>query len=398
MIYSDFQGKKLSLLGFGTMRLPLMQDGSGEVDEEEVGRMVRYAADRGINYYDTAYPYHNAKSEIIIGKALKQLPRDSYYLATKYPGHQISASYDPAETFEEQLRKCDVEYFDFYLLHNVYENSIGTYTDPKWGIVDYFMEQRKLGRIKHLGFSTHGLQDTLAAFLDRYGDVMEFCQIQLNYMDWTLQDAKAKYELLTKRGIPVWVMEPVRGGRLAELSEDAMEKLKGFRPGESTASWAFRWLQGLPNVRMILSGMSNMEQMEDNVHTFEERKPLTESENQALLEIAEGMKNSVPCTACRYCCADCPKKLDIPKLLSLYNEMRFSPSMNVGMTIDALAEDGRPAACIGCGRCAKICPQKINIPEAMEEFSGLLDKTPHWADLCRQREEAARKLRETQLS
>lgn len=398
MIYSDFQGKKLSLLGFGTMRLPLMRDGSGEVDEEEVSRMVRYAADHGINYYDTAYPYHNAKSEIIIGKALKQLPRDSYYLATKYPGHQISASYNPAETFEEQLRKCDVEYFDFYLLHNVYENSIGTYTDPKWGIADYFMEQKKIGRIKHLGFSTHGLQDTLTAFLDRYGDVMEFCQIQLNYMDWTLQDAKAKYELLAKRGIPVWVMEPVRGGRLADLSEDAKAKLKRFRPGESAASWAFRWLQGLPDVRMILSGMSSMEQMEDNVHTFEERKSLTEAENQALLEIAEGMKNSVPCTACRYCCADCPKKLDIPKLLSLYNEMRFSPSMNVGMTIDALAEDGRPTACIGCGRCAKICPQKINIPEAMKEFSGLLDRTPHWADLCRQREETARKLREAQLS
>lgn len=396
MIYSDFHGKKLSLLGFGTMRLPLLQDGSGEVDEEEVCRMVRYAAEHGVNYYDTAYPYHNAKSEIIIGKALKQLPRDSFYLATKYPGHQISASYNPAETFEEQLRKCDVEYFDFYLLHNIYENSIHTYTDPKWGIVDYFVEQKRLGRIKHLGFSTHGLQDTLAAFLDQYGDVMEFCQIQLNYLDWTLQDAKAKYELLTKRGIPVWVMEPVRGGRLADVGEDAKVRLEALRPGESVASWAFRWLQGLPNVKMILSGMSTMEQMEDNVRTFEERKALTEAENQALLEIAEGMKNSVPCTACRYCCADCPKKLDIPKLISLYNDMRFSPSMNVGMTIDALAEDGRPTACIGCGRCAKICPQKINIPEAMKKFSALLETTPHWADLCRQREEIARKLREEQ--
>ena len=396
MIFTDFQGKKLSLLGFGTMRLPMMQDGSGEVDVEEVSRMVRYAADHGINYYDTAYPYHNGMSEIVVGKVLKQLPRDSFYLATKYPGHQISASYNPAETFEEQLKKCGVEYFDFYLLHNIYENSIGTYTDPKWGIIDYFVEQKRLGRIKHLGFSTHGLQETLTAFLNQHGDVMEFCQIQLNYMDWTLQDAKAKYELLTKRGIPVWVMEPVRGGRLAELSEESKTKLNTLRPGESAASWAFRWLQGLPNVKMVLSGMSTMEQMEDNVHTFEERKELTEAENQALLDIAESMKNSVPCTACRYCCADCPKKLDIPKLLSLYNEMRFSPSMNVGMTIDALEEDGRPAACIGCGRCAKICPQKINVPDAMKEFSDLLDKTPHWADLCRQREEAARKLREAQ--
>ena len=394
MIYSDFKDKKLSLLGFGTMRLPLLPDESGEVNEEAVCEMVRYAADHGVNYYDTAYPYHNSKSEIIIGKALKQLPRESFYLATKYPGHQISANYNPAETFEEQLKKCDVEYFDFYLLHNVYENSIGTYTDPKWGIVDYFVEQKKLGRIKHLGFSTHGLQDTLVEFLDKYDEVMEFCQIQLNYLDWTLQDAKAKYELLTKREIPVWVMEPVRGGKLADLGEEANAKLTGYRPGESIASWAFRWLQGLPNVKMILSGMSNMGQMQDNVHTFEERKPLTEAENQTLLDIAEGMKSSVPCTACRYCCADCPKKLDIPKLLSLYNESRFSPSFNIGMTIDALEEEKRPMSCISCGRCAKICPQKINIPEAMKEFSGILEKIPHWEELCRQREEAARRLRD----
>lgn len=394
MIYNEFKDKKLSLLGFGTMRLPLLQDGSGEVDEELVGKMVRYAAEHGINYYDTAYPYHNAKSEIIIGKALKQLPRESYYLATKYPGHQISASYHPAETFEEQLKKCGVEYFDFYLLHNVYENSIGTYTDPKWGIVDYFVEQKKLGRIRHLGFSTHGLLDTLEAFLDRYGDVMEFCQIQLNYLDWTLQDAKAKYDLLTHRGIPVWVMEPVRGGKLADLNQESKDKLEELRPGATAVSWAFYWLQGLPNVRMILSGMSSMEQMVENIHTFEEQKPLTEKENKVLLDIAEGMKNSVPCTACRYCCGDCPKKLDIPKLLSLYNEMRFSPNMNVGMTIDSLEESSRPMACISCGRCAEICPQKINIPKAMKEFSGMLDKVPHWEELCRQREEAARKLRE----
>ena len=394
MIYTDFQGKQLSLLGFGTMRLPLMQDGSGEVDEAQVNEMVRYAAEHGVNYYDTAYPYHNGKSEIIIGKALKQLPRESYYLATKYPGHQISASYNPAETFEEQLKKCDVEYFDFYLLHNVYENSLITYTDPKWGIIDYFVEQKRLGRIKHLGFSSHGLLNTMEEFLDRYGDIMEFCQIQLNYLDWTLQDAKAKYELLTKRGIPVWVMEPVRGGRLANLTKEATARLESFRPGSSAASWAFYWLQGLSGVKMVLSGMSDLEQMAENIRTFEERKPLTEKEDQTLLALAEGMKNSVPCTACRYCCEDCPKKLDIPKLLSLYNELRFSPSFNIGMTIDSLEEGSRPAACIGCGRCAKICPQKIAIPEAMKEFTLELEKIPHWEDMCRQREEAARKLRE----
>ena len=397
MIYTEFKDKKLSLLGFGTMRLPILQDGSGKVDEEQVFRMVQYAAAHGINYYDTAYPYHNSASEIIIGKALKQLPRESYYLADKYPGHQIAVTYDPAATFEEQLQKCGVDYFDFYLLHNVYENSLPTYTDPRWGIIDYFAEQKRQGRIKHLGFSTHALLDTLTPFLDEYGEIMEFCQIQLNYLDWTLQNAKAKYDLLTSRNIPVWVMEPVRGGKLAAIDEAAAAKLRTLRPGKSIASWAFHWLRTLPNVRMILSGMSSMEQMEDNIHTFEEHKPLTEEEAKTLLEIADGMKNDLPCTACRYCTSDCPQKLDIPKLLSLYNDMRFSPgSMNVRMTVDSLAESKRPSACISCGSCTKICPQKIDIPEAMKDFTEMLAEAPDWAELCKQREEAARKLREQQ--
>lgn len=394
MIYRNFKGKKLSLLGFGAMRLPLLSDKSGEVDEKLVAEMVRYAMEHGVNYYDTAYPYHNAKSEIIIGKALKQFPRESYYLATKYPGHQISESYYPEEIFEEQLKKCGVSYFDFYLLHNVYENSIGTYTDSKWGIVDYFVKQKQLGRIKHLGFSCHGMQNILEDFLNQYGDVMEFCQIQVNYLDWTLQDAKAKYELLADRKIPVWVMEPVRGGKLANLDKASKEKLEKFQPEASAASWAFRWLQGLENVKMILSGMSDMEQVRDNVHTFEALNPLTKEEEYVLMEIAEGMKDSVPCTACRYCCGDCPKGLDIPKLLSLYNEMRVLPSFNVGMTIDSMEHGSRPSACIGCKRCAKVCPQKIDIPEAMKEFAGMLEKIPHWEDMCRQREEIAWKVRE----
>lgn len=394
MIYRNFKGKNLSLLGFGAMRLPLLSDKSGEVDEKLVAEMVQYAMEHGVNYYDTAYPYHNAKSEIIIGKALKQFPRESYYLATKYPGHQISESYYPEEIFEEQLKKCGVSYFDFYLLHNVYENSIGTYTDSKWGIVDYFVKQKQLGRIKHLGFSCHGMQNILEDFLNQYGDVMEFCQIQVNYLDWTLQDAKAKYELLADRKIPVWVMEPVRGGKLANLDKASKEKLEKFQPEASAASWAFRWLQGLENVKMILSGMSDMEQVRDNVHTFEALNPLTKEEEYVLMEIAEGMKDSVPCTACRYCCGDCPKGLDIPKLLSLYNEMRVSPSFNVGMTIDSMEHGSRPSACIGCKRCAKVCPQKIDIPEAMKEFAGMLEKIPHWEDMCRQREEIARKVRE----
>lgn len=389
MLYSDFQNKQLSKLGFGTMRLPQKEDGS--IDEGRAKEMVAYAIDHGVNYFDTAYPYHGGESERVIGRVLSEYDREKYYLATKYPGHQISASYDPAAIFEEQLEKCGVEYFDFYLLHNVYENSMKTYLDPKWGIIDYFKEQKKAGRIRHLGFSTHAQTEGLREFLDACGNDMEFCQIQLNYLDWTLQDAKGKYDLLTERGIPVWVMEPVRGGRLAKLSETEEAHLKELRPEESIASWGFRFLQGLPNVAMVLSGMSNMEQMKDNVKTFSEGKPLSEDEVEMLFDIAEGMKNSIPCTACRYCCDGCPQGLDIPSLLAVYNEVRFAPSVTAVLGIQSLPEEKLPSACIGCGKCAQICPQSIDIPQAMKDFALAYSKIPSWAEICRQREEAAKK-------
>ena len=390
MIYCNFQDKSLSLLGFGTMRLPLNEDGS--IDEGQVRSMVRYAMDNGVNYFDTAYPYHNGYSEIVIGKVLKDYDRESYYLATKYPGHQISETYDPAEIFEDQLKKCGVDYFDFYLLHNVYEKSMETYLDPRWGILEYFKEQKRLGRIKHLGFSSHGRPENLREFLEICGDDMEFCQIQLNYLDWTLQEAKEKYEILTERGIPVWVMEPVRGGKLASLKEADEACLKELRPEESVPAWAFRFLQDLPNVKMVLSGMSNMAQMEDNVKTFSERKPLSAEETALLLELAESMKNSVPCTACRYCCDGCPMGLDIPMLLSTYNEIRYAATTNSAMRIEALPEEKRPSACIACGKCSRICPQKIDIPKELRDFSQALSKIPSWAEICRQREEAKKSL------
>ena len=393
MLTNEFQGIPLSRLGFGTMRLPVVNGVATDIDEKQVDDMIDYAISHGINYFDTAHPYHGGMSEKVIGKSLSRYPRESYYLASKYPGHIIRGSYNPAEIFEEQLQKCGVDYFDFYLLHNVYENSIQVYQDPQWGILDYFLEQKRLGRIKHLGFSTHGRPDTIQSFLDYCGDQMEFCQIQLNYLDWTLQEAKEKYELLTERGIPVWVMEPVRGGRLAQLSETETARLQALRPDETNPAWAFRFLQDLPNVKMILSGMSNMAQMVENVETFQQEKPLTEAERATLLEIAEGMKNSVPCTACRYCCDGCPQGLDIPVLISAYNEIRFSPSLNVPMLLDALPEDKRPAACIACGKCAKVCPQNIDIPGAMKGLVEECAKLPSWADFSRQREEEARQAR-----
>ena len=385
MIYSQFDGEKLSLLGFGAMRLP---GKDGQVDKALVRQMVAYAISNGVNYFDTAWPYHGGMSERVMGEILSAYPRDSYYLADKYPGHQIMADYDPVKIFEEQLRRCCTDYFDFYLLHNVYEKSIDTYLDSDLGVLEYFREQKRLGRIRHLGFSTHGRLETMERFLDICGNDMEFCQIQLNYLDWTLQDAKAKYDMLTSRNIPVWVMEPVRGGKLASFTDDRLTKL---RPEDSTASWGFRFLQRLPNVKVILSGMSNMDHVIDNVNTFQKEKPLSDQEIDLLLEIAEGMKNAIPCTSCRYCCDGCPMGLDIPTMMSICSDIRFAPVVNSVMMLQFAPEDKRPSACIACGKCTKVCPQGIDIPSVMKELSDRLQEIPQWSEICRQREEAQTK-------
>ena len=385
MIYNEILNAKLSLLGFGAMRLP---EKDGAIDEAQVEEMVAYAMEHGVNYFDTAYPYHGGMSERVMGKILNKYPRDSFYLADKYPGHQILENYDPAEIFEEQLRRCGVEYFDFYLLHNVYEKSLETYLDPRWGLLDYFREQKRLGRIKHLGFSTHGRLELMERFLNICGEDMEFCQIQLNYLDWTLQNGKEKYELLERHGIPVWVMEPVRGGKLAIFTNFEMEEML---PDVSTASWGFRFLQGLPNVKMILSGMSNTEQVKDNVHTFEERNPLTEEQTELVFKIAKEMKNAIPCTGCLYCFDGCPMGLDIPTMMSICSDIRFAPVVNSVMMIQALPEEKKPEACIACGKCTTVCPQGIDIPGVMKELAERLEKIPNWVDICREREAQQRK-------
>ena len=262
--------------------------------------------------------------------------------------------------------------------------------DPQWGIVDYFKEQKRLGRIRHLGFSSHAQVEGLEKFLDYCGQDMEFCQIQLNYMDWMLQKAKEKYELLTARGVPVWVMEPVRGGMLASLREENSARLKAIRPEATDASWGFRFLQGLSNVKMVLSGMSNLAQMQDNLATFARRDTLNPEETELLLSIARGMMDSIPCTACRYCCEGCPKGLDIPALLAVYNELRVTPTVNAAMRVEFLPEEKKPTACIACGKCARSCPQNIDIPRALKELAEKLTTIPSWAETCRQREAAAK--------
>ncbi len=380
--------ENMKRFGFGCMRFPTNSDES--INYEETEKMIDYALKNGVNYFDTAYVYHAGKSETVLGEILKKYPRESFMIADKYPGHQIADTYEPEPIFLEQLERCKVDYFDYYLLHNVNENSINVYKDKKWGVLEYFKEQKRLGKIKHLGFSCHCSVELLKEFLDYCGDAMEFCQIQLNYLDWTLQDGKAKYDLLTERNIPIYIMEPLRGGKLASLPDDLNEKLNELRGNITPVEWAFRFLLNLPNVRMILSGMSDFSQVKENVEIFKSDKPLNETEVNALFDVAESLKDSVPCTGCGYCLKDCPKELNIPVFISVYNELKLQKAITTRMRLDALPEEKQPNACISCGLCAKNCPQNIKVPDEISKLNDILNSMPTWAQIC---EERNRKMR-----
>lgn len=370
MIYKQFGDIKLSALGLGMMRLPLKDDTYGNVDENAVAEMIDYAIAHGINYFDTAWGYHDGVSELVAGKLLNKYKRDSYYLATKFPGYDLANMPKVKEIFEKQLEKCKTEYFDFYLFHNVCEMNIDAYLDKKFGIYDFLMEQKRNGRIKHLGFSCHGDMPVLKRFLDAYGKDMEFCQLQINWLDWKFQNAEEKVELCKSYNIPVWVMEPVRGGKLVSLSPEHEKLLRSLRPDESNVGWAFRFLQTISSVCMTLSGMSNLDQLKQNIEIFGSEKPLSETEFNALLKIGDEMTGKrLPCTECKYCTSHCPKGLNIPEIIKLYNEHVFSGGGFLApMALSAFPKDKLPSACVGCRSCEAVCPQKIKISEMMTDF------------------------------
>ena len=387
MEYRQISGIQLSLLGMGNMRLPTI-DGTPQtaIDREKAQAMIDYAYAHGVNYYDTAYRYHGGESELFIGEALKKYPRDTWYLASKFPGHMTEHKGNgvlgftsmlagrPDSTvdgiFNEQLRKCQVDYFDFYLLHNLNEKSYDMYVDEEVGIVPYLLQKKAEGKIRHLGLSAHGTAETIDKFLTKYEGIFEFVQIQLNYLDWKLQDAKSKYKVIAKHGLKVVVMEGVRGGRLANLPEEEMKKLQAVRPDDSAARWALRWLQALPEVSVVLSGMSSIDQIIENVETFEKSNPVSDSEKELLSSVADSMLSWVPCTACRYCTEGCPMELEIPKIIAAYNAVK-NGERSARYDFDTCDPALDPRRCIGCGSCKSICPQNIAIPEIMTEFSGM---------------------------
>ena len=377
MQYFDFQDLKLSALGFGAMRLPVIGGDDNVIDEAAALEMVDYAYNHGINYFDTAWGYHGGNSERIMGRALARYPRESFYLADKFPGYDVTNFGKHEQIFAEQLERCGVDHFDFYLLHNVCELNIEQYLDDaKYGTLSFFKRQVEEGRIKHLGFSCHGNNETFMRFIAAYGDSMEFCQIQLNYMDWEFQNARAKVEELRRRGLAIMVMEPLRGGILVSLDDDDMAPLRALRPNANAIEWAFAFVRGLQGVGTVLSGMSNMDQLRENVALFERADALTPQENDAMLALGRKLASAkgVPCTACHYCVSHCPQDLDIPRLLELYNEHLSRPDFAfiAPMALGAMPPEKHPSACIGCGACAQVCPQQIDIPEALADFARLM--------------------------
>ncbi|MDO4459661.1 MAG: aldo/keto reductase [Clostridia bacterium] len=368
MLYRDYKNEKISVLGMGNMRLPVVDDVQGNpIDYKRAEEIIDFAMANGITYYDTAYVYHQRTSEDFLGDALvDRYPRDSFKVATKF---NINATTDYVACFEEQLKKLHTDYIDFYLIHAVNADNGPKYIES--GCIEYFKEQKAKGRIKNLGFSAHASCEYLREFAD-YTD-WDFAQIQLNYFDWTYGTAKEEYEILRERNLPIVVMESIRGGRLSALTEECDALLKGRQPDMSVSSWALRWLMTLPGIQVVLSGMSTMDQIKDNVATFD-KAPLNEDEVKFLLEVCDKFHNQVkiPCTACRYCTPGCPMGIEIPTVLSIYNKYKVDGAWGIKEQLEKLTAG--PKDCINCGACMVECPQSIKIPEMMAEFAEVAAK------------------------
>lgn len=384
MIYRKFKDVELSALGFGAMRLPLNENGG--IDVPKTREMFDYAISHGVNYFDTAVPYHDGTSEAVVGEILSSYPKDKWFVASKYPGHQHFSRFCPDVTFPQQLDRLRIDHFDFYLMHNICEDSLPDYMNSRWKILDYFAKCKSDGLIRYFGISSHASPSVLSEILDGpYGELVDFCQIQLNYVDWTMQNAKEKVRILNERGIPIWVMEPVRGGFLSSFSPDIEEKMHSMRPSETVSAWAFRWLQSIEGVCVTLSGMSSLAQMIDNVNTFAVNNPLNDGEKQFVHDVASSLKKFVPCTACRYCCESCSAQLDIPQLIRTFNDLSLQYSLAPMMYLESLPPEKRPSSCLSCGECVHVCPQGINVPSVLLQLNDFFENNTKWSEICTRR-------------
>lgn len=363
---------KVSLLGMGCMRLPKVDPEKEDIDYEKAQEIIDYAYANGVNYFDTAYGYHGGQSEVFVGHALKKYPRDSFFLASKMPIWCVKEKGDVERIFNEQLQRCQTDYFDFYLFHS--QNAANFQKCQEFGVYEFLSQMKAEGKIRRLGFSFHDTPEVLRHICDTYP--WDFAQIQLNYLDWEMQDAKTQYQILNDREIPVIVMEPVRGGALASPCEAADILFREERPDKSVASWAIRFAASLPGVLTVLSGMSNMEQVRDNVDTMTRFEPLTDREREVIDEALEAYrkKDTVPCTGCRYC-MDCPFGVDIPKMFSLYNHYVLDRDGEDYLeAYEAQPESERADQCQACGACMEKCPQHIRIPDQMVTIRETVEK------------------------
>lgn len=367
----DNIGAKTSLLGFGCMRFPTNADGS--INEELAFDMLDRAYHAGVNYFDTAYPYHGGKSEPITGKALDRYPRDSYYLATKLPIWEVKTLEDVDRIFHEQLERLHKDYVDFYLIHAL--NKDRWELIKKLGILEYCEKLRSEGKLRYFGFSFHDDYEVFREIITSYH--WDFCQIQLNYMDKDTQATLKGVELAESLGIPMVIMEPVKGGSLAELPDDITSIFRNIRPQASTPSWALRYVATFSNVKVVLSGMSNMEQVEDNLKTFTDFEPLNEAEQEAVCQVADALHKRVKngCTACRYC-MPCPAGVNIPGSFGVWNEYHIYGNLadTQWCWTKEIPESAKPKNCIKCGKCERVCPQKIHIREDLVKVQEELDR------------------------
>ena len=363
-----FKDTEVSLLGLGTMRLPcktaIKRESNPLIDYDKSQELVDMAYENGVNYFDTAYMYHVGKSEKFIGTALKKYPRESYFLADKLPIWMCAKKSDMEKVFNNQLKRTGHNYFDFYLLHSLDKGNFEKC--EKFGAYDFVLEKKKQGFVKNIGFSFHGTVDDLRKIVAAHH--WDFAQIQMNYLDWKNQNAEEQYKILTDAGIPVIVMEPVRGGKLADVSDDIADMFKKAKPDKSIASWAMGFVASHSNVITILSGMNSKEQMRDNLDTLTGFKPFDEPEYQLCANAAAMInKNDViPCTGCDYC-SDCPKGVKISSIFAVYNKERTGEFTKEDAVKAYEKIDIRADSCINCGKCKSHCPQQINIPGWMND-------------------------------